>query len=272
MSALQDDYALGRSAQEYARLTRQAEGLKPITRRLFAEAGIGQGMRVLDLGSGAGDVSLLLAEMVGPHGIVTGVDVDEGALAYARKRLSAVGASHVRFVHSDFADYIPDAPFDAIVGRLVLMYQVDPAAALARLTPHLRPDGVVAFLEPWFQIPSGPDSTAKRAVTCIVETLRRSGAHIDLGPRLHRVFQTAGLPLPAMRLEMVLDPRHDSPLYDNMADTAAQLLPKAIEYGVPGAEGLDVTSVAERVRAEMDAVGYAMPSPTMVSAWCSKSA
>ena len=78
--------------------------------------------------------------------------------------------------------------------------------------------------------------------------------------------------LTATVLEMVLDPRHDSPLYDNMADTAAQLLPKAIEYGVPGAEGLDVTSVAERVRAEMDAVGYAMPSPTMVSAWCSKSA
>jgi SAM-dependent methyltransferase len=272
MSTLYEQYALGRSAVEYARLARQAEILKPITRRLFAEAGIGQGMRVLDLGSGAGDVSLLLAEMVGPDGSVIGLDVDEDALAHARKRLSAAGVSNVTFVHSDFADYLPNAPVDAIVGRLVLMYQVDPAEALTKLTPHLRPGGVVAFLEPWFQFPSGPDSTMKAALICILETLRRSGAHIDLGPRLHRVFQTAGLPLPNMRPEMVLDPRQDSPLYDNLADTAAQLLPKAIEYGIPGAGGLDVASLAGRVRAEMDAVGYAMPGPTLVAAWCSKTA
>src|SRR6202034_2719373 len=101
--ALHKQYALGRSPEEYARLARQAEILKPITRRLFAEAGIGQGMRVLDLGSGAGDVSLLLAERVGPNGSVIGLDVDEGALAHARKRLSAAGVSNVTFVHSDFA-------------------------------------------------------------------------------------------------------------------------------------------------------------------------
>jgi ubiquinone/menaquinone biosynthesis C-methylase UbiE len=67
MSAANDQYALGRSAKEYARLERQAEIMKPMTRRLFADAGISAGMTVLDLGSGAGDVSMLLAEMVGPH-------------------------------------------------------------------------------------------------------------------------------------------------------------------------------------------------------------
>jgi SAM-dependent methyltransferase len=192
-------------------------------------------------------------------------------LAHARKRLSAAGVSNVTFVHSDFTDYAPNAPVDAIVGRLVLMYQEDPAAALTKLTPHLRPGGVVAFLEPWFQGPWGSDTSTKAAVICI-ETLRRSGAHTDLGPRLHRVFQTAGLPLPNMRPEMVLDPRQDSPLYDYLADTAAQLLPRAIEYGIPGADGLDVASLAGRVRAEMDAVGNAMPGPTLVAAWCSKAA
>jgi hypothetical protein len=71
---------------------------------------------------------------------------------------------------------------------------------------------------------------------------------------------------------MLLDPRQDSPLYDNLADIAAQILPRAIEYGIPGAEGLDVASLAGRIRAEMDAAGNAMPSPTLVAAWCSKSA
>jgi cyclopropane fatty-acyl-phospholipid synthase-like methyltransferase len=54
MSTMHEQYALGRSPQEYARLARQAEILKPMTRRVFAEAGIAPGMRVLDLGSGAG--------------------------------------------------------------------------------------------------------------------------------------------------------------------------------------------------------------------------
>jgi SAM-dependent methyltransferase len=272
MSPLQEQYALGRSPEEYARLARQAEILKPMTQRLFAEAGIGQGMRVLDLGSGAGDVCMLLAEMVGPDGSVVGIDVDEDALAHARKRLFARGVSNVTFVNSDFAQYLPNEPVDAIVGRLVLMYQVDPAAALAKLTAHLRPGGVVAFLEPWFRVPSGPDGPTRIALTCIVETLRRSGAHVDLGPRLHRVFRAAGLPLPKMRLETAMDPREDSPLYDYVAHTATQLLPKAIEYGIIGAGVLDVASLAGRIHAEMDAVGYAMTGSSLVCAWSSKTA
>jgi SAM-dependent methyltransferase len=270
LSALHEQYALGHSPQEYARLARQAEILRPMTRRLFAEAGIEPGMRVVDLGSGAGDICILLAEMVGPGGSVTGLDVDQNALIHAQERVAAAGVSNITFVHSDFAHYVPNAPVDAIVGRLVLMYQDDPAAALTKITQYLRSGGVVAFLEPWFQSPSGPDSTTKTAITCIVETLRRSGAHVDLGPRLHRVFLAAGLPLPSMRFEMVVDPRGDSPLYDYVADTVAQLLPRAIEYGIPGADGLDVSSIAGRIRTEMNAAGYAMMGSPLVCAWCSK--
>src|SRR6202012_5482926 len=99
MSALHEQYALGRSPEEYARLALQAEILKPMTQRLFAEAGIGQGMRVGDLGSGAGNICMLLGEMVGPDGSVVGIDVDEDALAHARRRVSARGLSNVTFVN-----------------------------------------------------------------------------------------------------------------------------------------------------------------------------
>lgn len=272
MSAAYEQYALGHSPQEYARLARQGEIMKPMTRRLFAEAGVQAGMRVIDLGSGAGDVCMLLAEMVGLSGTVIGLDLDEDVLLHARERAAAAGFANITFTHSDFTHYVPSAPLDAIVGRLVLMYQADPAASLAKLATYLRPGGVVAFIEPWFQPPPGPESTMKTAITCLVETLRRSGAQVDLGPRLHRVFQAAGLPLPNMRFEAVMDPRENSPLYEFVADTLAHLLPKAVEYGISGAVELDIASIAKRMRTEMNAVGYAMLVAPMVCAWCMKAA
>ena len=270
MSAAHDQYALGRSPKEYARLARQAEIMRPMSLRLFSEAGIHSGMNVLDLGSGAGDVAMLLAEMVGPSGSVTGLDLDNDAMLHARERAVAARFNNVSFVHSDFAHYRPDSPLDAIVGRLVLLYQADPSAALAPLTKHLRSGGIVAFIEPWFQPPPGPDSTVKTMATVVIETLRRSDAHVDLGPRLHRVFQAAGLPLPSMRFEAVMDPRDDSPLYQYIADTVERLLPKALEYGIPGAAEIDIASIPNRIQAEMNIVGYAPLVAPMVCAWCTK--
>lgn len=268
MSAAHDQYALGRSPQEYARLARQAELMKPMTRRLFADAGIRAGMTVLDLGSGAGDVAMLLAEMVGPEGRVIGLDLDHGAMQHARERAVEARFHNVHFVHSDFAHYHPEAQLDAIVGRLVLMYQADPAAALAQVTKHLRPGGAVAFIEPWFRPIGLPEGITKTAVTCLIETLRRSGAQVDLGPRLHRVFQAAGLPVPEMRFEAVMDGHDDSPLYQYVADTVGNLLPKALEYGIPDAEKLNLATLPGLVRAEVNATGYAMTVASMVCAWC----
>jgi len=68
-------YVFERSSDEYLRLTRQAARFEPLTERLFRDAGVTRGMRVLDVGSGVGDVALLAARLVGPGGSVVGVDV-----------------------------------------------------------------------------------------------------------------------------------------------------------------------------------------------------
>ena len=94
-------YALGRSDDEYARLTEQANFLRPLTERFFRNAGITPGMKVLDVGSGVGDVALLLAELVGPEGKVVGVDMDGGALEKARKRVEQLELRNVEFVQGD---------------------------------------------------------------------------------------------------------------------------------------------------------------------------
>lgn len=265
------EYALERSQREYERLALQGEILKPMTRRLFAEAGIEAGMRVVDLGSGSGDVCLLLAEIVGPSGTVIGVEVDEEAIKYATERVRRVGFNNIQFIQTDVAHYAVDEPIDAVVGRCILMYQPDPAAALAGLVKYLKIGGVAAFMEPWFMPPGGGPQTMMQKVGMINgETLRRSGAHTDLGPRLHTVFSKAGLPLPTMRFESVVDPRPESPLYDYIAQTVAHFLPKAIEYGVVKPGEVDPSIIADVFRKEMGGAGYAMFGPPLILAWARK--
>ena len=82
-------YLLGDTIAEHQRLVRQAAIFDPFTERLFRDAGIGPGQRVLDVGSGVGDVAILAAKLVGPSGIVVGVERDSKTLATARSRAKA---------------------------------------------------------------------------------------------------------------------------------------------------------------------------------------
>ena len=104
-----------------------------------------KGMKVLDVGSGAGDVAFTLAEFVGPEGCVVGIDVNPDILKTAQARADEAGYSNVEFLAGDARTLeLPD-DFDAIVGRLVLLYMAEPAEALKRLTTLLRDGGIVAF-------------------------------------------------------------------------------------------------------------------------------
>src|SRR6266849_10788067 len=98
------DYALGYTNSEHNRLIRQASRLAPYTERLFREADIGPGQRVLDLGSGVGDVSMLLARIVGPSGEVVGIERDAGSIARAEARAAAAGLHNVSFIQTDVSE------------------------------------------------------------------------------------------------------------------------------------------------------------------------
>ena len=135
-------YYLGHSDRELDRLRAQARVIDPITRRFFRDAGIIAGMRVLDVGSGAGDVALLVADLVGESGEVVGVDRAPIALAKATARAGAQSRRNVFFREGDPAQMSFDRPFDAIVGRYVLQFQPDPAAMLRKLAVHVKLGGL----------------------------------------------------------------------------------------------------------------------------------
>lgn len=116
----------GIAGRELDRLSVQARMFEPFTRQLFQEAGLRPGMRVLDAGCGSGDVALLAGEIVGPTGVVVGIDRAAAAIARAKARAESQRMSNVQFVEGDPTLIRLDEGFDAIVGRLILMYYADP--------------------------------------------------------------------------------------------------------------------------------------------------
>ncbi len=140
-------YTMGRTQAETDRLIRQSKLYSGMTRRMLSEAGLAGGMRVLDIGSGAGDVAMAAAELVGPEGQVVGVDVNPGILETDRARVEGAGHNHVEFVSGDARTLDLGNDFDALIGRFVLMYLADPAEALKHLATRVRPGGIVAFHE-----------------------------------------------------------------------------------------------------------------------------
>jgi ubiquinone/menaquinone biosynthesis C-methylase UbiE len=132
-------YALGSTDAEHERLIRQAALLAPLTERFFREASIGPGQRILDIGSGVGDVAMLAARLVGPSGEVLGVERDTRSIARARLRVAEAGLHHVTFTQSDVSQLSGDKPFDALVGRFILEFLPDPVAALRSLSQLVRP-------------------------------------------------------------------------------------------------------------------------------------
>jgi len=143
-----NEYALGYSERELKRLRRQAQLVNPITRQYLIEAGIEPGMRVLDVGSGAGDVAFLAAELVGPSGQVVGVDRSPDALALARSRAKEQSLANVTFLEGELSAMAFGQLFDAAIGRYVLCFQPDPAASLREISRLVRPGGIVLFHEP----------------------------------------------------------------------------------------------------------------------------
>ncbi len=249
-------YTLGRTSHETTRLIAQSRIYGPSTERLCKRAGISEGMRVLEIGSGAGDVALTLAELVGPTGRVVGVDINADILDTARQRATDAGTRNVEFIAGDARNLDFSDQFDAIVGRFVLMYMPEPAKAFAKLMTDVRRGGIVAFQEPEYtlypaiQHPGTP--LMNQLITWILDVFAYSGAHLDMGIGLHRTFVDAGLPPPTMHLESPIGAAKTWAGYRYMATIFQSLLPLLEKYGLATAEEVGVDTLAARIRQEVD--------------------
>jgi ubiquinone/menaquinone biosynthesis C-methylase UbiE len=261
-------YALGSTDAEHERLIRQAARLAPLAERLFREAGIGPGQRVLDLGSGVGDIAMLAARLVGPSGEVVGIERDTRSIARARARVAEAGLHNVTFTQSDVNQVASDKPFDAAVGRFILEFLPDPVAALRSLSQFVRPGGALAFQEPShapFLALSAHLPLWSAAASLIPEILQRSGANPEIGLALHRIFREAGLPAPTMRMEMLLgsDPDFTRWIYDVLCSLRPQIEQQNLSLEPLG----DFDTLPLRLQAEVAASNTVVAFVALVGAW-----
>jgi len=241
------------------------------TENLLADAGITRGQRVLDIGCGMGDVSLIAADLVGPSGEVVGIDSSAGPLAIARDRVQDLGLSNLRFVQGDLNDLPKDiGEFDAITGRRVLMYQPDAVATLRTLCQYLRSGGLVALHEhDTTMVPASlaPLPMHKQAQGWLLQMLKGEGADTHMGFRLHEVLTEAGLNVGHVRAEAIVQtPSQPYALYPIIH----AVMPRLLALGIATEAEIDIETLEQRLNDERLASEATYIADMMFGAWANK--
>jgi SAM-dependent methyltransferase len=264
------DYPLGNTDAEHERLIRQAARVAPITERFFREAGIGLGQRVLDLGSGVGDVAMLAARLVGTSGEVVAIERDPKSIAKSSARVAEAGFHNVSFNESNVNEILDEKPFDAAVGRFILMYLPDPVAALRLISQLVRPGGVFVFQEPcWVPVLAHLASLPLWFATAsLIDKTMRVSANHDMGTELYHTFVAAGLPEPVVRMEL---PMGKEPyLAQWYYDTLCSLRPQMEQLRLPIESLGSLDTLVQRLQAEVAGSKTVACWFASVGAWCRK--
>lgn len=263
------DYALGHSSRELERLNTQSRLIEPATREFFREAGIGKAMRVLDVGSGTGEVALLAAELVGATGEVVGTDRAAASIKVATERANARGVRNVSFKLGDPTEMNFERPFDAVVGRYVLLFQKDQARAVRKLARHARPGGVIVFHEPdWSLARSSPVAMAyDRCCRWIQDVFRQTAADTNMAVKLYRAFVDAGLVAPTMRMRTFIG--GGPACFDFLqavGDLVESMAPSIEQLTLATSAEIEAT-IGERLRGEVIGGGSLIIGRAEVGAW-----
>ena len=264
-------YPLGNTGIEHERLSRQAAVLAPFTERVFRNAGIGSGQRVLDLGSGAGDVAMLLSSIVGPAGEVIGIERSSQSIACARERVQEAGLRNVSFVEADVGEIPAKSSFDAAVGRFILEFVSDPVAIVRSTAQRVTSGGALVFLEPSWKtalIFSEHLPLLFQSVTIAHETFVRAGADTEVGLKLSRVFQEAGLPLPKLEMNSAIRGAGETGHW--ICDLLYSLQPQMRSLGISIEALGDLETLPKRIEEEIETSKAIVPLGSLVAAWCTK--
>jgi SAM-dependent methyltransferase len=262
-------YVLGSEDSEITRLQLQAAIIAEPTALLFQRGGIRPGMRVLDLGSGPGDVAFQVADMVGADGSVVGVEQDPAQIAVANDRRDKLGLGNVEFRQGDARTFVDEEPFDAAVCRLLLMHLPDAVDVLAHQMRNLRHGGVFVAID--------YDMGGARALPEVElygrmrDWLNAGFAHAQADPyvgmRLPVLFERAGFSdVGSLGLQAYWPPQ-DRHAAGYVVGVVRAMKDAIVASGVTTEEEMGLDTLAERLGDAIESAGAVFTVPTVVGGW-----
>jgi len=190
------DYLLGHSDAELERLKLQPGQLADEADWLLDRMSIQPGDNVLELGCGPRGILDQLAERVGPHGSVTGIDQGEQAVRLASAFVADRELAHVGVLQGDAADTgLPDHSFDAVFTRLVLVNVPNPERIVAEAARLVRPGGVVGFHEADFvsHLCEPPSTAWDTLLSTYLTLFSQFGIDLHVGRRVPGMLRSLDL-------------------------------------------------------------------------------
>jgi len=203
-------YSLATGQPAVRRLKALHDVYGPAGKRVLLQAGLTPGMTVADFGCGVGMVTRMLAEMVGPAGQVTGIDVSAAQLEQARGHCADV--ANVDFVEANaVASGLPDASVDLAHCRFLLLHLADPAAGLAEMTRVLKPGGVLVVADADLTAATSvPPSSIDFFAHLFARLGPTRGVDYALGRNLYHLMRAAGFPMVEIAIHQPALPRGES--------------------------------------------------------------
>ena len=196
------EYSLATGEAAVRRLTALHRVYSPAGRRVLQRAGLKPGMTVADLGCGVGATTCMLAEMVGPTGHVTGIDLSASQLEQGRSLCKAQGITNAIFMEaSATATGLQRNSFDLVYCRFLLLHLVDPAAGLREMLAILKPGGVLVVEDGDLTSAGSIPASSLDSVADLFGRLGPTrGLNYSLGSHLYHLVKKAGCPEPDIEI------------------------------------------------------------------------
>ena len=262
-----DEYLLGYRQAEQERLQVQAQQLAGESSWLFDQVALAPGARVVEIGCGPQGCLDLLAQRVGPSGVVIGVERSEESVELARRFVREQGLSNVEIIHGDARStgLVRDS-FDLVTSRLVLVNIPQPEEIVAEAVALARPGGSVAFHEAdWSVHVSDPPLQAwDRAEDLLITYARSAGIDLFIGRKIPRLLRAAGLvDVAAHPLIHFYPPGHArrSILLDFVEDVGERM----VETGITSRT--ELKTLTDSLRRHIDDPDTLVVSHLFVQAW-----
>ncbi|MFY3739711.1 MAG: ubiquinone/menaquinone biosynthesis C-methylase UbiE [Candidatus Nitrosomirales archaeon] len=190
------DYILGNSEKEFKRLSLQSQIFEKESLQTLRLAGIKTRMRCADIGCGTGDVTFMMAKLVGKKGSVIGIDQNSSVIELCNKKAKKERLTNVKFLVGDIYDNgLSKDSFDLVFSRFLFQHLEEPKKAVREMMKLVVPNGTVVAEEndqdTWLIYP--PSSAFEKLRHAYVDLLRLAKCDELIARKLYSLFLECGL-------------------------------------------------------------------------------